>query len=282
MRYPVRTQQHPKRLPGLPGGRSYFRRDSVAGFTFEGEGGGEGGGGEGGGAGGDPEQLTKLRQWGDQLVAGVTANKDAILNEKKQLEAKLSDLEKKWGEFDPETVRAVMSRFKNDQEIQLIKEGKVDEVIQMRTDALRKDLDAKLNAAQGQNEKLEEQLRSARGRIKELTISKSVQDALPEDIERTAVPDVLREARELFDLDDEDQVVARGPDGTPLFAKDGKSHLSISEWLEGDRERNPHRYARSAGGGANGGGGARAKSPQSNVDGMSARQKLTHAIGGQA
>lgn len=285
MLVPVRHRSH--RLPGLPGGPSFtsIRRPSL----LEGEGGGAGGTGDGGvdgggGSGGeDPEALNRLQSWVAEQTRGLQANRDAILNEKQTLERQLADERKRWEGLDPDTVRAVLSKFQNDREIELIKDGKVDEVIQMRTEALRKDMQAKVDAASKKLDEMTETIARKDSRIKDLSINTAVHAALPEDIEKTAIPDVIREARDLFDLNEEDEIVARGPDGTQLFGKDGKSLLSIAEWMEGDRERNPHRYARSAGAGAQGGGSAgRKPNNNQNVDGMSARAKLTAAISGEA
>lgn len=237
------------------------------------------GGAGGGGGGGDADALKKLREFVDAETAGIRSNREAILREKETLDGELRKLkEQVAGLGDLDAIKRFMADLQSDKEKQLIKDGKIDEVVSLRTQALRADLEAKVNAATAKIDELTQQLSGKTSRIKRLLIDNKVHALLPADVEKTAVPDVIREAHEIFDVDDSDNLVARNGDGVALFGKDGKSPLSLDEWLESDRTRAPHRYARATGGGAGGGGGAKPKKGE-DAEGMSSRQKLASAIG---
>lgn len=253
-------------VPGLP--------DS--GFRFEKEGGG------GGGSGDDDEaaQLKKLGDWFEAQTSGLRGNRDTILEEKRDLEARFKALEEQWKDLDPETVRAILAKFENDEEGKLIKEGKWEEVIESRVENLKKDFAAKLEAATKKIDELTTALGGKDEMITVLKVDSQVRElglAMDPPMDPKGLGDAIRAARTLFKLDKNNEPVALQDGNTPIIGKDGKTPLGIEEWLQNTFESGKTLWwGHSSGGGATGGGdGDRDKNLDKDaIEKMSPRQKL--------
>lgn len=191
-----------------------------------------------------------------EATKGLATNKEQILAEKKELQQKLEGLTKQWDGLDPEVVKNLVNRMNNDEETKLIAEGKIDEVVERRVAALRKDLETQLAAAQ---EKLDEMSGTNEGlssKVKNLVIDGMVRQAGSElNLLPSAVEDAIYRAKGQFELDEHDHPIARDDKGALLIGKDGKSPLSPKEWLENMKEKAPHWFPTPSGAGAGGGPG---------------------------
>lgn len=191
-----------------------------------------------------------VQEWFKTATKGLVDNKEAILREKKDLEGQVKSMKEQWGDLDPEVVRNLMKRMQNDEETRLIAEGKVDEVITRKTDAFKRDHEAKLAAAQKKFEEAENALKERNQKIADLTIGTMVRQVAAESgIVPSAIEDVISRVKGVFTLDEDYNPIARNSDGTLMVGKDAKSPLSISEWLESVRDKTPHWYQGSSGGG---------------------------------
>lgn len=196
----------------------------------------------------------------DQAVSAAVnplkANRDEILNEKKSVAQKLADMEKTWGGMDPTQVKSLMEKIANDDETRLIAEGKIDEVLQKRTGALKQDYETRLTGSEQALKEREERIAGLTGKISHLTLSGSIRDAASQlGLQPTAVADAIVRAQHVFKLDDNFNPQARDEHGTLMLGKDGKNGLSVAEWLEGMRKDAPHWFAGSTGAGSTGGAG---------------------------
>lgn len=197
-----------------------------------------------------------VQEWFKTATKGLVENKEQILREKKELEGRVKSLQEQWGDLDPEVVKNLVTRMKNDEETKLIAEGKIDEVISRKTDAYKKDSEAKLAATHKKLEEAETRAKELQSKIADLTIGSMVRQVAAEQrIVPSAVEDVIGRVRGVFQLDENFNPVARNSDGTLLVGKDAKSPMSIAEWLEGMKEKTPHWYEGSAGAGSHGAGG---------------------------
>lgn len=235
-----------------------------------------------GGGGGDPaaEGLAALAKWHETETAGLRGNRDAILEEKRGVEKRLADLEATWKGFDPESVKAILAKFENDEEMKLIKEGKFEQVIEMRTENMRKGLEAERDAARGKVTELEGLLSGKDETITVLKVDSQVRElglAMDPPMDPRGLGDAIRAARAIFKLNEENLPVALREDGTPIIGKDGKTPLGIEEWLKSTFESGKTLWwGHSSGGGATGGGdGERgSKHDAEAIEKMSPRQKL--------
>jgi|GEM_PF-3802691 len=103
-------------------------------------------GGDGGGSGGNVELTPEIQAIIDKQVsnqvAGLKAKNSELLGKLKEQ----GDSLKRFDGIDPESVKGMMKRFENDEEAKLIADGKIDEVINKRTERLRQDVDKRLKA----------------------------------------------------------------------------------------------------------------------------------------
>ena len=145
---------------------------------------------------------------------------------------------KKFEGIDPLKTKEFMAKFENDEEAQLIANGKIDEVFQKRTEKWRmeeerqkKELGDKITAAESKasaykDRVLDDAFRSAAGKIT--------------DIQSGAVDEMfLGYMRGIFALDDNGNAVQHNSDGSVVIGKDGKTPYSPLEHIEGLRATKP-------------------------------------------
>lgn len=202
----------------------------------------------------NPDVLKLIESAVNEAKTGLVANNTALLAEKKEIASKMADLEKKWSGFDSAQVSNLMDKINNDEETKLIAEGKIDEVIENRVQALKGDYEGQLKALGDKNSELELGINGKDTKIKALIVNGLVQQAASSlNVLPTAVEDVIYRAKQRFTLDDNDRPIAQDTDGNTLFGKSGKDPLTIEEWLTSMKETAPHWYPGSQGAGASGG-----------------------------
>ncbi|MDM3628264.1 hypothetical protein O9403_18930, partial [Proteus mirabilis] len=98
-----------------------------------------------------PEITPEIQAIIDQQVSGLKAKNSELLGKLKEQ----GDNLKRFEGIDPDTVKGMLKRFENDEEAKLIADGKIDEVLNKRTERLRGDFDKKLKEASSKAEKAE-------------------------------------------------------------------------------------------------------------------------------
>lgn len=218
-----------------------------------------------------------------EQTSGLRDNRDKVLAEKRELKEKHDGLATQLAELgDLDTVKAMVNRFQNDEEAKLIADGKIDEVLNKRTESLRQDSEARVTAATAKVAELEESYAGSLTRIATLIVGSSI-DAATAKLEcaPTARADIRRAALEVFSLNSENEdIEARNRDGVLLMGPDGKTPLAPGTWLEAQKEACPHWWGPSAGGGAGGGVGVKGKTgiDAEKLDKMSGREMISHAM----
>lgn len=207
----------------------------------------ESGQGSGGGGGGDDLQA-QIRAAVEKEVAGLKSKNQELIGLNKTLKENLS----RFDGIDPEAVSAMLKRFADDEEAGLIKAGKVDEVLNRRTERMKSDHEKQL-----QKERAEaERLKAANARLADRALAETIMKAaskagaLPE-----AMDDIVFRAKASgFRINADGEVVSMTGDEVVL-GKDGKSPLTAFEWADSLRETAPHLWPRAQGTGALGSGG---------------------------
>lgn len=220
-----------------------------------------------GGGGNAPEITPEIQKIIDEQVSaqvsGLKSKNSELLGKLKESSESL----KRFDGIDPDAVRGILQRFSDDEEAQLIAGGKIDEVLNKRTERLRADSDKQIKAANERADKAE----SFANKFKDRVLGDAIRSAalkagaLPE-----ASDDMILRARGTFKLNDEGEAVAVDANGDVLFGKDGKTPLSPVEWAESLKETAPHLFPRAEGTDAGGhkqhGGGALKRSEMSASD----------------
>ncbi|WP_374447410.1 hypothetical protein [Providencia sp.] len=199
-----------------------------------------GGENQGGGAGGAPEITPEIQTIIDQQVSGLKAKNAELLGKIKEQ----GDNLKRFDGIDPDTVKGMLKRFENDEEAKLIADGKIDEVINKRTERMRGDTDKQLKEANAKVEKAEAFANKFRARVlgDEIRSAAGKAGALS-----SAQEDLILRAKGIFQINDEGQAVAVDEDGNPIMGKDGRTPLSPVEWVESLKENAPHLFPAASG-----------------------------------
>ncbi|MBO8256405.1 MULTISPECIES: hypothetical protein [Providencia] len=195
---------------------------------------------KGGGAGGAPEITPEIQTLIDQQVSGLKAKNTELLGKIKEQ----GDNLKRFDGIDPDTVKGMLQRFENDEEAKLIADGKIDEVINKRTERMRGDTDKQLKEANARVEKAEAFANKFRARVlgDEIRSAAGKAGALS-----SAQEDLILRAKGIFQINDEGQAVAVDEDGDPIMGKDGRTQLSPIEWIESLKESAPHLFPAASG-----------------------------------
>ena len=202
-----------------------------------------------------PEIQELLKAEIEKNVGGLKANRDALLAEKKAAQEQLEAYKTQWDGLDSGKVRELMGHLESSEDAKLIAAGKVDEVLEKRTGALRADFEKRLTAAQEREEREQKQNQDLMSSIKKLKLEGEIREAASKlGVVPSAVADVLSRATGVFSLEESGQFIAKDSDGTTKLGKDGKTALQPSEWLESMRDNAGHWFPQQQGGGATGGG----------------------------
>lgn len=132
------------------------------------------------------------------------------------------------------------------QEGKLIAEGKVEELVALRTAALKDSLTAEID-------KWKTEASATRSQLDTLVIDNAVQTAANKfGVKKTAMDDVMLRARALFRSHEGKAVAFQGDN--PMYGKDGTSFLGIDEWMQSLPTVAGHLFEESKGSAAPGGG----------------------------
>ncbi|WP_432366554.1 hypothetical protein ACRG00_10790 [Cronobacter sakazakii] len=225
----------------------YFRNMFIKYYAAAGDDGGAGGGA---GDGVNTPEITPeiesiINERVNSAVTGLKNKNSELLGTIKQQKEALASFEG----IDPEAVRGILKRFSDDEEAKLIAAGKIDEVLNKRTERLRADVEKQIKAANERAEKAEAFSSKFRDRVlaDAIRTAAAKAGALAE-----ASDDLIRRAKGTFQLNDEGEAVAIDANGDILFGKDGKTPLTPEEWAESLKETAPHLFPRAEGTGAGG------------------------------
>lgn len=185
----------------------------------------------------------------DEQTSGLKSKNAELLDEKKQLQRKAKEFE----DFDFDKANEAMSFLENNKDAQLIKDGKVEELIQKKTSQLRSDHEAQLGEL---NANLKETSIRA-DTFENLYKTKMIDDGLREaaiagKVRQEAIPDILLHGRQIFGLAEDGSLEARDAEGKLKKTLDDKV-LTTTNWIEGLKKTAPHYWPPSVGTGATGG-----------------------------
>lgn len=190
----------------------------------------------------------------DTDVDDAAEVKEALRKERegRKTEVKeLKDMLKQWEGLDPAEIRSMLEKLGGDKEAQLIKAGKIDEVVALRTEKLVKAHEKAVADAAKQVEAANARAQKFSGQVLDNHVRAAASKA---GVHQNAVEDALFRARTLFSLDDDGNAVQLDADKKPVMGKDGKTAFGPAEWVESMKESAPHWFpAGNAGGGASGG-----------------------------
>lgn len=164
--------------------------------------------------------------------------------------------------LDASEVRNMLKQMEGNEEAQLLKAGKIDDVIARRTQKLVQENERKLKEAL---DKATAEATRAQRWITRVLDNAVREAAAKAGLHPQAIDDALLHARAMFSLDDNGNAVQLGEDGKPVLGKDGKTPFTPSEWLESMRETKPHWFPATASGSGTRGSSGPARKDLSNL-----------------
>jgi len=185
----------------------------------------------------------------DEAVSGLKAKNEEILTEKK----KLQELADKFKDLDPDKAREALSLINESEYAQMIKDGKIEEVIEKRSSAATAQLKQAIEDLNQQLAEAEKNGSTYKTKFETKVIEDEIRGAaMKAGVRPEALTDVLMRGSTVFSLSEDGQVEARDRQGNLLKNKD-KLVVSPSVWVEGLKETAPHYWPESEGAGLSGG-----------------------------
>lgn len=207
-------------------------------------GGGAGDKGDTGNKTGDDDIQTKITAAVSTAVEGLTAKNKQLLAELKQERENL----KKFEGIDPVKVKELMDKFDNDEDTKLIKEGKIEDLLNRKYSKRDAEWQRKLDEAN----KIAAEAKAKADKFLESVLDDRLRAAFNGKVDPRSMKAALLEAKQLFTLDDEGRAVQFDEEGQVVLGKD-KTPFSPLEWIESEttRKESPYLFpATGAGSGA--------------------------------
>ncbi len=172
-------------------------------------------------------------------------NNIKLMKELDQLRKQMETLK----DIDPEKYREMARRLQDIDEKKLLDEGKIDELVQKRTERMRAEYEHQAQAMKRALEELKQERETLNQRLSEVLIDNAIRDiAVQAGVRKTAIPDVLSRGRQVWRLKDGKPVPLR--DDQIIYGKDGTEPMSMQEWINQLQSEAPHLFEPSTGGGA--------------------------------
>lgn len=167
--------------------------------------------------------------------------------------------------FDPEKADEFLTSYKDLRTIKqqvddgkLVADSSLEEAISSRTGQMKTQYDHQINELSNKVKNLGGENENLKGQINQGIVDRNIMDAV-NDPNSGALPNatraILREAYDLFSVDEHGELVAKDRRGNILYGTDGATSLTPKEWLKNLEESSPFFFKSSQGGGAGGGGG---------------------------
>jgi hypothetical protein len=207
----------------------------------------------------DPDVKAQVDKIVSEAVTGLKANNEKLISERRADAAKVKEIEDRLKAFDgidPVKTRELLDAMDKNVELKLIKDGKIEEVINGRVERLRKDHETQLNGVTEKLTEAEKREAAYKAQIFDLTVGSGVAAAAAGKVNADATPLVQMLARDVFRMGEDGKIEPRNKDGALLYGKDGKTPLSYAEWIDSLVDTHPSLFPAKTGGGARGNGRA--------------------------
>ncbi|MCT9382822.1 hypothetical protein KTI22_01035 [Acinetobacter baumannii] len=199
----------------------------------------------------NPEIKAAIQVAVDEAVKGLKDKNAELIKDKKELKDELGSLKSKVDGLDLDAIKVLLDKSNQDEESKLIAEGKIEEVIQKRTEKMREEHEKVLKAEKDRADKAESYANKFRQSVIQGQI---VQAAVEMGALSEATADIAFLAQSQFSLDENGKAVAIDANGEVVIGKDGSNPVTPKEWVEGLRENKPYFWPKANGSGSPGSG----------------------------
>lgn len=200
---------------------------------------------DGGSGGGEISPEVKA-----QIEAAVEAATLGLKTKNQELLDKLAKQEKKDGELttlkeklklyegiDPEKAKKLLANFEDDEDAKLIKDGKIDELLNKRYAKRDEDWQRKLDQAIAEGKTAKDKA----AKFLNSVLDDRLRAAFNGVVDPRSMKAALLEAKQIFTLDDDGNAVQLDGEGKAVLGKD-KTPFSPSEWISSEDVRRESPY----------------------------------------
>lgn len=208
---------------------------------------------------------------GGKVVVNLVANERlkefrdsniAVSKERDQFKAIVDQISAQFPEFDPEKAVAEIGELRT--VAQRVKDGSlkatddIEKVVTDRVNAMKTSYEQQI-ATKGQDlQKLAGRNTILETRLREQAIKQMIVTAAASEkagVQPSAIDDIVSRALGVFVVEnDGERIVPKAGDAI-LYGSDGTTPMSAGEWIETLKDKSPHLFKQSTGGGGNGGAG---------------------------
>lgn len=183
-------------------------------------------------------------------VSGLKNKNDELLGGQKTLKEKLAA----YDGIDPEKTRKILADIEKDKDLQMLKDGKLDELVEKRANDYKVKYDDKLKGVQTDLEKITGERDTYKSKFEQHLVGQSVgKVALDAKALPTALDDITRRAMDVFQVTENGELEARNADGTLMKTEEGDL-LTPARFIEKLKSEAPHYWPPSQSGGLGGDG----------------------------
>lgn len=161
----------------------------------------------------------------------------------------------------------------------LVKDTSLAQALESKTAEMKRTYDGQLNGLQNENKSLKGENEKLKIDLNTTKIDNAVTSAINNPKSGAlaeATPQILREAREVFTIDENGQLIAKDPTGNVIYGGDGATPMTPMEWLTKQQEVTPFFFKSAQGGGGGGGGPIGGTLTQTQLDNMSPAEKMNY------
>lgn len=182
-------------------------------------------------------------------VAGLKNTVKATRDEADRFKREAGEFKTKFGDLDPEKAREAIKFVEAQHDKKLIDEGKVDELVAKRVERMQAEHANQVKSLSKRADTVEQENKTLLGQLSEVLIDSALTTtAVKVGVRQTALDDVKLRGRMVWKLVDGKPTPHR-PDGTLYYGADGRSLLSMEEWLGTLQQNAPHLFEASSGSG---------------------------------
>ncbi len=192
--------------------------------------------------------LAEINKKVEEATIGLKNKNQQLLDEKKKIQETLKDFEN----IDPEKAREALNFLETNAEAQLIKDGKINELIDRKTSQMKSDHETALSEIQSKFEETYSRAQTFESLYKTKMIEDGLRDAaIKAKVRPEAIDDIILRGSREFSLAQDGTIEARDADGKLKKTLDDKV-LTPNNWIDGLKKSSPHYWPDSTGIGARG------------------------------
>lgn len=183
-------------------------------------------------------------------VGGLKSKNEEIMGKYQSTKERLTA----YDGIDPEKTRKILSDLEKDQDLQMLKDGKLDELVEKRTNDIKLKFDDEKKGLTTNLEQITGERDTYKTQLEQHVVGSAVgKVALDAKALPTALDDITRRAMDIFQVTENGELEARNADGTLMKTEEGDL-LTPARFIEGLKASAPHYWPPSQGGGLTGDG----------------------------